>query len=198
MSDVLADNTTKLLRGAGRHWGWPLAYGIITLLLGVVVLAWPDRTIKVVAILFGIQLLVAGVFYFVSAIAADGEGGGTRVLLALLGVLSFIAGLYALRHLLVTIAALAVILGIFWIVNGAIEVFTALTDSRMHGRGWTVLMGLLSVAAGIVVLVWPGISLLTLAVVLGVWLLVLGVMEIVFAFQLRSAGRTVGQMAPAT
>ena len=198
MSDVLADNTTKLLRGAGRHWGWPLAYGIITLLLGVVVLAWPDRTIKVVAILFGIQLLVAGIFYFVSAIAADNESGGARVLLALLGVLSFIAGLYALRHLLVTIAALALILGIFWIVNGAIEIFTALTDDTMHGRGWTVLMGLLSIAAGIVVLVWPGISLLTLAVVLGVWLLVLGIMEIVFAFQLRSAGRAVGQMAPAT
>jgi uncharacterized membrane protein HdeD (DUF308 family) len=49
-----------------------------------------------------------------------------------------------------------------------------------------------------VVLVWPGISLLTLAVVLGVWLLVLGIMEIVIAFQLRSLGRTVGQMAPAT
>ena len=198
MSDVLADNTTKLLRGAGRHWGWPLAYGIITLLLGVVVLAWPDRTIKVVAILFGIQLIVAGVFYFVSAIAADDEGGGTRVLLALLGVLSFIAGLFALRHLGVTIVALAVILGIFWIVNGAIEIFTALTDDTMHGRGWTVLMGLLSIAAGIVVLVWPGISLLTLAVVLGVWLLVQAIMEIVFAFQRRSAGRTVGQMTSAT
>jgi hypothetical protein len=117
---------------------------------------------------------------------------------AVAGVLSFIVGLYALRHLLVTIVALAVILGIFWIVNGAIEIFTALTDDLMHGRGWIVLMGLLSIAAGIVVLVWPGISLLTLAVVLGVWLLVLGIMEIVFAFQLRSLGRTVGQMAPAT
>jgi uncharacterized membrane protein HdeD (DUF308 family) len=65
-------------------------------------------------------------------------------------------------------------------------------------RSWIVLMGLLSIAAGIVVLVWPGISLLTLAVVLGVWLLVLGILEIVFAFQLRSLGRTVGQMASAT
>lgn len=198
MSDEMTGNTAKLLSGAGRHWGWPLAYGLITLILGIVVLIWPDRTVEVVAVLFGIQLIVAGVFYFVSAIAADNEGGGTRVLLALLGVLSFIAGLYALRHLGVTIVALAVLLGIFWIVGGAIEIFTALTDNLMHGRGWKVLMGLLSIAAGIVVLVWPGISLVTLAVVLGVWLVVLGIMEIVFAFQLRSAGRAVGQMAPAT
>ena len=198
MSDEFTGNAAKVLRGAGQHWGWPLAYGIITLLLGVVVLAWPDRTIEVVAVLLGIQLIAAGIFQFVAAIAAHGEGGGTRVLLAFLGVLSFIAGLYALRHLQVTIVALAVILGIFWIVNGAIEIFTALTDDTMHSRGWKVVMGLLSIAAGIVVLVWPGISLLTLAVVLGVWLLVLGIMEIVFAFQLRSAGRAVGQMAPAT
>jgi uncharacterized membrane protein HdeD (DUF308 family) len=68
----------------------------------------------------------------------------------------------------------------------------------MQGRGWTVVLGLLSIAAGIVVLVWPGISLVTLAVVLGIWLVILGVMEIVLAFQLRSLGRHIAEMAPAT
>ena len=94
MAEELTGNAAEVLRGTGRHWGWPLAYGIITLAIGVVVLIWPDRTVEVVAVLFGIQLLVAGVFRFVGAIAAEGEGGGTRVLLALLGVLCFIAGLY--------------------------------------------------------------------------------------------------------
>lgn len=198
MAEELTGNAAEVLRGTGRHWGWPFAYGILTLLVGVVVLVWPDRTVEVVAVLFGLQLIVAGVFRFVGAIAAEGEGGGTRVLLALLGVLSFIAGLYALRHLLVTILALALILGIFWIVNGAIEIFAALSDDAMPSRGWTVLMGLISVAAGIVVLVWPDISLVTLAVVLGIWLLVLGLMEIVLAFRLRSFGQAVDRMpAPA-
>jgi uncharacterized membrane protein HdeD (DUF308 family) len=199
MAEELTGNAAEMLRGTGRHWGWPLAYGIITLLIGIVILAWPDRTVEVVAVLFGLQLLVAGVFRFVGAIAAEGEGGGTRVLLALLGVLCFIAGLYALRNLLVTILALALILGIFWIVNGAVEIFAALTDDAMPGRGWTVLMGLISIAAGIVVLAWPDISLMALAVVLGIWLLVLGLMEIAFAFRLRSFGHELDQMvAPAT
>ncbi len=199
MAEELTGNAAEVLRGTGRHWGWPLTYGIITLLIGIVVLVWPDRTVEVVAVLFGIQLLVAGVFRFVGAIAAEGEGGGTRVLLALLGVLCFIAGLYALRHLLVTILALALILGIFWIVNGAVEIFAALTDDVMQARGWTELMGLISIAAGIVVLAWPDISLMALAVVLGIWLLVLGLMEIVFAFRLRTFGHELDQMvAPAT
>jgi uncharacterized membrane protein HdeD (DUF308 family) len=59
-------------------------------------------------------------------------------------------------------------------------------------------MGLLSVVAGVVVLVYPGISLATLAIVLGFWLLVYGIMEIVLAFRLRSVGQEAARVAPAT
>jgi hypothetical protein len=60
MSEEFSDNAAKVLRGAGRHWGWPMAYGVITLLLGVVVLIWPGRTVEVVAILLGIQPIRLG------------------------------------------------------------------------------------------------------------------------------------------
>jgi uncharacterized membrane protein HdeD (DUF308 family) len=59
----------------------------------------------------------------------------------------------------------------------------------MRGRGWNAVMGILSVLAGLVVLSYPGISLLVLAVVLSVWLLVFGVMEVTLAFRIRSLGR---------
>jgi uncharacterized membrane protein HdeD (DUF308 family) len=191
-------DAADMLAGVGRHWGWALFFGIVTLLAGLFALFWPGRTIVVVAVLFGIQLVVAGIFRFIAALAADEESGGARALLALLGVLSFIVGLYALRNVLVTIAALALLLGIYWIVNGAVEVFAALSHKRMQGRGWTIFMGLLSVVAGVVVLVYPGISLATLAIVLGFWLLVYGVMEIVLAFRLRSVGQEATRVAPAT
>ena len=191
-------DAADMLADVGRHWGWVLAFGIITLLAGLLTLAWPGRTIVVVAVLFGIQLVVAGIFRFVAALASDDESGATRVLLALLGVLSFIIGLYALRHILITIAALALLLGIFWIVNGAVEAFTALSHRGMQGRGWTIFMGLLSVVAGVVVLVYPAISLATLAIVLGFWLLVYGIMEIVLAFRLRSVGHAATRVASAT
>ena len=198
MDSQRSGDAADMLAGVGRHWGWVLAFGIITLLAGLLTLAWPGRTIVVVAVLFGIQLVVAGIFRFVAAFASDDESGGTRVLLALLGVLSFIVGLYALRHILITVAALALLLGIFWIVNGAVEAFTALSHRGMQGRGWTIFMGLLSVVAGVVVLVYPGISLATLAIVLGFWLLVYGIMEIVLAFRLRSVGQAATRVAPAT
>jgi uncharacterized membrane protein HdeD (DUF308 family) len=198
MDRELRTDAADLLADIGRHWGWVLAFGIVTLLAGLLALAWPGRTIVVIAVLFGIQLVVAGIFRFVAAFASDDESGATRVLLALLGVLSFIVGLYALRHILLTIATLALLLGIFWIVNGAVEAFTALSHREMPGRGWTIFMGLLSMIAGGVVLVYPGISLATLAVVLGFWLLVFAVMEIVLAFRLRSVGQAATRIVPAT
>jgi uncharacterized membrane protein HdeD (DUF308 family) len=192
------NDAADMVARIGRHWGWVLAFGLVTLLAGLLALIWPGRTIVVLAVLFGIQLVVAGIFRFVAALAADEASGGTRVLLALLGVLSFIIGLYALRHILVTIAALALLLGIFWIVNGAVETFTALSHREMPERGWTIFMGLLSIVAGLVVLFYPAISLLALAVVLGVWLLLFGIMEIVLAFRLRSLASGAARLASAT
>src|SRR5262245_6917280 len=193
----LRSDIAEVLAGIGRAWGWVLFFGLVTVGLGIVVLVWPDKTIVVVAVLFGIQLVIAGIFRFVTALAIDDASGGTRVLLALLGVLSFIIGIYALKHVNVTIAALALLLGIFWIVNGAIELFTAIGQRGMPGRGWTILLALLSIVAGIVVLAYPDITLLALAVVLGIWLVALGIIEIALAFQLRSLGRQAGPLAPA-
>ncbi len=187
----LRSDPADMVVRVGRHWGWVLAFGVVTLLVGVAALVWPGRTLTVVAVLFGIQLIVTGIFRFAAAFASDDVTGGTRVLLAVLGVFSLIIGLYAVRHVLITLLALALLLGIFWIISGAVELFTALSHRGMRGRGWTATMGILSILAGIVVLVYPSITLLVLAVVLGVWLLVFGAMQIILAFQIRSlAGRS--------
>ena len=197
MTTTLGQEPADLISQVGRHWGWVLAYGILTVLAGVAVLAWPSETLLVIAVLFGVQLIISGIFRFVGALASDDLTGGTRVMLALLGVLSIIIGLWAVRHAVLTLVALIVFLGIFWVINGLIEIFTALSHRDMPDRGWSVLMGVLSAIAGIIVLAYPGLTLVGLAVILGIWLLVFGIMEIVAAFRLRrlvdtGAARTVG------
>jgi len=197
VTTTLGQEPTDLISQVGRHWGWVLAYGILTVLAGVAVLAWPSETLLVIAVLFGVQLIISGIFRFVGALASDDLTGGTRVMLALLGVLSIIIGLWAVRHAVLTLVALIVFLGIFWVINGLIEIFTALSHRDMPDRGWSVLMGVLSAIAGIIVLAYPGLTLVGLAVILGIWLLVFGIMEIVAAFRLRrlvdtGAARTAG------
>jgi uncharacterized membrane protein HdeD (DUF308 family) len=185
----LRTDPADMLARVGRHWGWLLTFGIITLAAGIAVLVWPGRTLVVIAVLFGIQLIVTGIFRFIAAFAADDLTGGTRVLYALLGVLSLIIGLYAVRHVFITLLALALLLGIFWIINGTVELFTALSHREMPSRGWNGFMGALSIVAGIILLAYPGISLVTLAVILSVWLLVFGFGQIFAAFRVRSLAR---------
>jgi uncharacterized membrane protein HdeD (DUF308 family) len=57
-------------------------------------------------------------------------------------------------------------------------------------RGWVIFMGVLSLVAGIVVLVWPDITLQALVWLVGLWLVVLGVIEVIGSFQLRKLART--------
>jgi uncharacterized membrane protein HdeD (DUF308 family) len=69
-----------------------------------------------------------------------------------------------------------------------IEIFTALAHHDLPARGWTALTGVLSALAGIILLAFPGLTLLGLAVILGVWLVVFGVMEMTAALRLRTSG----------
>jgi len=185
----LKRDPADMLGRVGRHWGWVLFFGIITLVLGILALAWPGHTLIAIAVVFGVQLVVMGVFRFVASFAYPDLSGGTRVLYALLGVLSLIIGLYALRHVLITIVALALLLGIFWVVNGTTELFTAISQRELPNRGWNIFSGILGIIAGIILLVYPAISVLALAVVVSVWLIVYGAMEISVAFQMRSLAR---------
>lgn len=179
----IADSIAAL----GRHWIWLLAFGILTLIAGVAVVAWPGPTVLAIAVLFGIQLVVVGIFQFVNAFAGSDLSGGVRVMSAVLGLLAFVVGLYAVRHVLISVVALALLLGIFWVVNGFAEIFNALAHRDSPHRGWRGFTGVLSILAGVVVLAYPGISLVTLALVLGIWLIIYGVMEIGMAFRVRSA-----------
>jgi uncharacterized membrane protein HdeD (DUF308 family) len=184
---------SAVLGRLGRHWGWVLAFGIVTVLAGIAVLAWPAETLLVIAVLFGVELVIYGIYRFITAFGYEDLTGGMRVLYAIIGMLSLIVGLIAIRHVGLTLAVLAVMLGVFWVVNGTLEIFTAAgAPAGTPGRGWTGTIGVLSVLAGIIVLAYPGISLLTLAAVMGAWFLVLGIMEIVTASQLRSVAQATG------
>ena len=93
MDEQARQASPPLVMGAARHWEWVLAFGLISAVVGLLVLAWPGRTVVVLAVLFGIQLIVAGIFRFVAALASHDATGGVRVLFAVLGVLSLVVGL---------------------------------------------------------------------------------------------------------
>lgn len=185
-----ADDARDVLGKVGESWGWVLAFSILTLVLGVMVMAWPHATVKLVALLFGLQLLIGGIFALVRAFTNSGEG--SRVLLAVLGVLGILVGIFVLRHLFQTVVILVVLLGVYWVIHGIIEFFVAVDHKGAPGRGVSVVMGILSFIAGVIVLSWPAPTLLVLVWVLGIWLVVYGLIGIVGAFMVRRTVKTAG------
>jgi len=174
-----------ILRLVGKSWGWVLFFGIVTLILGVLVVVRPKDTIYAFAILLGIWLFVAGLFRIVMAIADHEDTNGTRWLMAILGLLSVIIGILFLRHTEQTVTTLAFLIGLFWVIGGIIEFFTAYSDHGSPARGFRIGMGVLAFAAGVVTLVWPHLTLGVLAVIMGIWLILYGVLEIALSLQLR-------------
>ena len=82
-----------------------------------------------------------------------------------------------------TISSLATFIGALFIFQGAMEALTTGIDRRV--RRANVVTGLLSIAAGVVIIVWPSPGLLAVAIILGAWLVVMGTITITGAFAAR-------------
>jgi uncharacterized membrane protein HdeD (DUF308 family) len=82
-----------------------------------------------------------------------------------------------------SVRSLATFIGALFIFQGAMEALTTGIDSRV--RRANVVTGLLSIAAGVVIIVWPSPGLLAVAIILGAWLVVMGTIALSGAFAAR-------------
>ncbi|MFD7433974.1 HdeD family acid-resistance protein [Streptomyces sp. NPDC059861] len=179
----------ELLEQLGGSWTWLLGSALATLVPGIIVLVWPDGTLHVLAVVIGLYLLVIGAFRFVAVFAQE---RGERLTGLLLAVLYVLAGVLCLRNPLQTIAALSLIVGIVWLVTGMLTAYAALATKALPHRGVVLAAGALGVVAGVVVLSLPTESAVALTRLLGLWLVLLGLVELAVAFAWRAALRRAG------
>jgi len=172
---------------------WPayLAAGFGAVIVGVILLAWPKASLAIVAVLIGIGLIVAGLLRLIDGFTAHDASGGKRVAYVLIGLLAIVVGLYCIRHYHLVIGVLAVLVGLFWVIHGLADIGIGLFAGPFPGRWLTVLTGVLSLAAGLIVLFWPSITVIILVRVLGIWLIVYGVLMAITAFSLRRSAESV-------
>ena len=94
-------------------------------------------------------------------------------------------GVVLIRHLHLTRAIIGLVIGITWIVQGLTALIGGITGGVREGRAWWIIFGVVSLIAGIVVAAAPTSSLTVLAVLLGIWFVIMGVFEIIGGFILR-------------
>jgi uncharacterized membrane protein HdeD (DUF308 family) len=189
VSPGTTDRYRATLASLGRSWRLFLVFGILTVLIGLAAIFWSSATIVTVAIFFAVQLFLTGIFGLMRAFSEDLDTSG-RVLSAIIGILGVIVGFALLREPFQSVVVMAFVIGIYWVAHGIMEIFAAL--SGRESRFWRLILGIVSILAGAVILEYPISSLVLLSVVVGTWLVILGVIEIAGAWQLRNAARKLG------
>jgi uncharacterized membrane protein HdeD (DUF308 family) len=97
------------------------------------------------------------------------------------GLLMIVLGLLLLVEPLGTLVALVWVFGVFAVVDGAVVLMQALLARGRPGFGWLVAEGVVSIAFGVVIMLWPDVTALVLFYLLALWVLVLGVTAVVVA-----------------
>jgi len=189
--DLTPQQKQELLSTIAHSWWLVLGLGVVSVIVGGLVLWAPFATVRVAAIIFGLWLLIGGIFRLAQSLDQQLDTTG-RVVSAISGVVGIVLGIVCFQSVEDRVSLLVLFIGIWWILSGLMQLITSAGGRGEPSDGFGIFLGLLGILAGIVVLVWPIGSLSVLVVVAGIWLLVLGLVQILVAFRVRSlANRTV-------
>jgi uncharacterized membrane protein HdeD (DUF308 family) len=172
-----------------KRWWVLMARGIAAILFGICAIVWPGVTLLYLVILFSAFSIIDGVAAMV--LGFRGEADGTVWwTMVILGVLAIAAGVAAFAWPGVTLLVLATIIAISAIVRGAFEIFAAITLRKELEDEWILgLSGAMSVIFGALIMFRPGAGLIALTLLIGAYMLALGVFAIALSLRLRMMHR---------
>ena len=161
--------------------------GVLSLVIGALILIWPGRTAEVAVAIVSVYVIIAGLVNI--AIGLFWRSGWARLGYIALGVLFIVAGIFSFANLSATTAWFGVfigtLVGILWIIEGVVSLTTVGHGSK--ARAWTIFFAVVSIVAGVVLLFSPLLGAVTLFLLIGVSLVVLGIFQIVRAIQFGKA-----------
>ena len=192
MSNVhgLSLEERETVKDAAGLWWLFLLTGIAWIVVSWLILRWDYSTVASISYLFGFLAIAAGVNEF---LMFPGSSAGWKVFHGLLGLLFVAAGVFALFNPFQTFAAIASLMGLFFIVKGTFDVIVSIaTRNEVHAWWIQLVVGLIELGIGF----WAsgpgyetyGNQVVLLVVWAGLMCLFRGITELVFAFKLRSVG----------
>jgi uncharacterized membrane protein HdeD (DUF308 family) len=106
------------------------------------------------------------------------------------GILALAVGVMALAWPQVTVLALVILFAVYAFIAAGLEAVRAFSRPKAGPVFGHLLLGLVDLAAGVIALAWPGPSALVLVLIVGVWAVTVGVVEIFSAFQVGEPAGT--------
>jgi uncharacterized membrane protein HdeD (DUF308 family) len=172
-----------------RNWWLIVLRGIAALIFGLLTIFYPGVSLTVLVLFFGAYALIGGLFMIAAAISnRRGEPHWPSLLLS--GIISVAIGVVTFFMPVLTGLALLYLIGVWAILTGIAEVATAIRLRKvMTGEWMLILAGVLSVTFGVILFVFPRAGALALALWIGVYAVVFGVLLIALGIRLRGWGR---------
>jgi uncharacterized membrane protein HdeD (DUF308 family) len=176
-------NTVDVAVVEPRHWWALVLLGVVQVAAGIVAIAYPGLTLLVLGLIFGINVLFAGMIMVM--VGTDEGSEASRVLRVVVGFLAVLAGLFMIVHPGESVLVLLLAVAFFFVLIGIADLSRAM--NQKEGRILSAVLGLITIAAGIILVADPDIGLETLALLAGIAFIVRGTLELVAGFLLARA-----------
>ena len=167
-------------------WRLLLVRGVIGIVLGIVLIAWPEATIVVLMVLVGLWALIDGIG-LAAQVFAKGASGGQRVFFGVMALIALVVAIVAIFRPGVAASVVTWFLGIWLLVRGLFELVGAFSSTISAPRWLLVLGALLDLVLGWLFVTNPGTAAVAVAWVIGLFAIAWGVVFVVLALAARSA-----------
>jgi uncharacterized membrane protein HdeD (DUF308 family) len=184
---------SDVIQSAYRRTWWALFLrGLLALAVGIFIIWRPLDSIVSFALLIAIWALFSGIVQTVHAFDLRAQYNMWWLLL-LSGLVSVVFGVAALYYYPALSLAFAVIWATWWLfLTGGLAIYAAIVERRYGlSWGWTLTLGIVSIIAGILALLYPPVTLAAIMGLIAGFALVSGVLLLIGAFRLSSAKQEV-------
>jgi uncharacterized membrane protein HdeD (DUF308 family) len=175
-----------MLQALSKNWWIFLVRGIFAIAFGVLALIWPKLTLFVLVWFFGAYVLADGIFQVFSAISHH-ENFDRWWLLLLEGLFGIALGILTIVWPGITGLVLLIFIAVWAFSTGLLEIAAAVQLRKELDNEWMLaLSGLISVILGVMVVVWPLTSAVAIALMIGIYAILFGIVLVILGFRLKS------------
>jgi uncharacterized membrane protein HdeD (DUF308 family) len=174
---------TGTVTADARRWWLVGALGVLSIVAGVLAIAYPDITLLVLGVIVGVYFIIFGTIWVMLGVSEPLQSTGGRILRIVVGFLGLLAGLTCLARPGAGVLALLIALSFWFILVGVSDLARA---TEVHENRWVAgILGVVSIAAGVIIVANPNIGLATLALLAGIGFIVRGSVEVMASLYLR-------------
>jgi uncharacterized membrane protein HdeD (DUF308 family) len=168
-----------------RKWWVLLLRGVAFIALGVIAMMWPGIPLASLVVLFAAFSLIDGAASVILGMRGEADGTVWWTMI-LLGVLALATGIVAFAWPSLTLLVLLSIIASFAILRGVFEIVAAIRLRKLIDDEWVLgLSGAASIIFGVLLFARPKAGLLVIAIMIGAFMMAVGVMSVALALRLR-------------